>query len=249
MKLKRLCCRVARVLAVAGVYLLPALASAATVVLYGASGRVGGLIANEALERGHRVIGISRNPDGLAQNHANFSALAGDVTNLDSMLDIVDGVDVVIISVGGVGPGNTPEEAVAYQAATTFVQAAGELGTASPRVIQVSGGSTLRTNGVWGLDNPEFGPGTRLHGLVFGHWFALEAYRASIGVIWTVMTPPPGAMAPGERTGVYRLGGEEVLFNAAGESNITTQDFAVAVIDEVENAQALGRRVSVGPSN
>ena len=54
-------------------------------------------------------------------------------------------------------------------------------------------------------------------------------------------------MAPGERTGVYRLGGEEVLFNSEGQSNITTQDFAVAVINEAENAQAVGRRVSVGP--
>ena len=241
------CRLIARVIAVAGAFLLPALASAATVVLYGASGRVGGLIADEAIERGHRIIGVSRNPDSLTLDHANFSAVAGDVTDLDSVLDIVDGVDVVIISVGGVGPGNRPEEAVTNQAAATFIQAAGELGASAPRVIQVSGGSTLRSNGVWGLDNPELQPGTRLHGIVFGHWYALEAYRASSGVNWTVMTPPPSAMAPGERTGVYRLGGEEVLFNAEGESNITTQDFAVAVIDEVENAQAVGRRVSVGP--
>jgi NADPH:quinone reductase-like Zn-dependent oxidoreductase len=62
-------------------------ASAATIVVYGASGQVGSVIVNEALSRGHDVIGVSRHPDSLTNNHSKFSAVAGDATQLASMLE------------------------------------------------------------------------------------------------------------------------------------------------------------------
>ena len=116
---------------------------AATIVIYGASGRVGGVILSEALSRGHDVIGVSRNPDGFEVDHANFTGVAGDVTNVESMLEIIPGADAVVIAVSGVGPGNTPEEAVTARAAETFVEAAGRLGDAAPKVVQVGGGIQL----------------------------------------------------------------------------------------------------------
>ena len=222
-------------------------AGAETIAIYGASGRVGGVIAEEAMGRGHQVIGVSRDPGSLEIEGDNFSAVQGDVTHIESVLDTIQGVDAVVISVRGIGPGNTPEEAVTSRAAETFIQAAAMLGDMAPKVIQVGGGTTLRVTGVSGLDNPELREGTPQHGNAFGHWRAIEAYRASEGVQWAVMTPPPGAMLPGERTGEYRLGEEEVLFNAQGESTISVADFAVAVIDEAENAESLGKRVTVGP--
>ena len=231
-----------------GLLALPALeALANTFVVYGASGRVGGVIVSEALERGHEVIGVSRNPASLEVNHRNFSAVAGDATSLESMLGIIHGVDAVVIAVSGIGPGNKPEEAVTSRTAETYLQAAAQLGEEAPKVVQVSGGTTLRLNGVWGLDDPELEEGTRRHGQYFGHWRAIEAYRASSGIEWAVMTPPPSAMLPGDRTGVYRLGEEDVLFNAEGDSTITVADFAVAVIDEAESPQSLRKRVAVGP--
>ena len=114
-------------------------ASAETIVVYGASGRVGEVIVAEALQRGHDVIGVSRNPDSLAIEAPNFSTVQGDVTSLESMLEIIAGVDAVVITVRGLGPGNTPEEAVTSIAAETFVEAAGVLGQEAPRVIQVGG--------------------------------------------------------------------------------------------------------------
>ena len=225
-------------------------AGAETIVVYGASGRVGEVIVAEALQRGHDVIGVSRNPDSLAIEAPNFSAVQGDVTSLESMLEIIAGVDAVVITVRGLGPGNTPEEAVTSIAAETFVEATGVLGQEAPRVIQVGGGTTLRVNGEYGFDNPEIEPGTPQHANAFGHWRAIEAYAAADGLQWAVLTPPPGAMspaAPGERTGDYRLGGEDVLYDATGDSTITMADFAVAVLDEAEAAQSLNRRAAVGP--
>ena len=61
------------------------------------------------------------------------------------------------------------------------------------------------------------------------------------------MTPPPSAMQPRVRTGEYRLGEEEVLFNAEGESFISTEDFVVALVDEAESGKSMGKRVAVGP--
>ena len=172
------------------------------------------------------------------------------MTSLESMLEIIAGVDAVVITVRGIGPGNTPEEAVTSIAAETFVEAAGLLGDDAPRVIQVGGGTTLRIDGVYGFDNPEIEPGTAQHGNAFGHWRAIEIYGAADGLQWAVLTPPPGGMNPGatgERTGDYRLGGEDMLYDAAGESAITMADFAVAVVDEAERPQALNRRAAVGP--
>ena len=108
-------------------------ALADTFVVYGASGNVGGVIVEEALSRGHEVVGVTRNPDGLQNDNANFSAVQGDVTDPDSIVEAVPGADAVIVSVGGVvGEGNAPETAVAYLGALAYIEAAARLG-ASPR--------------------------------------------------------------------------------------------------------------------
>jgi putative NADH-flavin reductase len=228
--------------------LLPSLqALSATIVIYGASGRVGSIIVNEALERGHDVIGVSRNPESLKNDHPRFSAVAGDATKLDSMLDVINGSDIVIFSLRGIGPGNTPQETTTARAAAIFIQAAEQLADATPHAIHVGGGATLWRNGIWGLENSELKPGTARHGQYHGHWTVIETYQSSENVKWTVMTPPPGSMTPGERTGNYGLGRDEILVNAKGEDYISTQDFAVAIIDEAETGKSMGKRVAVGP--
>ena len=80
-------------------------------------------------------------------------------------------------------------------------------------------------------------------GQAFATWKAMLADPEC-----TILMGLSGAMVPGERTGVYRLGGEDVLFNAQGETMISVADFAVAIVDEAENPQATGQRVSVAPA-
>ena len=189
---------------------------------------------------------MSRDPSSLTQTHASLSAVAGDVTNLGSMLDTIAGSDVVVIAVGGNGPDNRPENSIVNQAALTFIQAARELGATAPRVIQIGGGTTLLRNGVLGLETAPFEEGTPVHGRMWGHWFALENYRATTDVKWTVVTPPPSALSPGERTGNYRLGGDELLLGEDGAvAPLTEEDLAAAVIDEVENPRSIGRRITL----
>jgi putative NADH-flavin reductase len=237
-----------RVAALLALISLPALtAVASTIVIYGASGNLGGKIVTEALNRGHDVIGVSRNPASLDVGHSNFSAVGGDVSNLESMLEIIRGVDVVIVSVGGNGIDYTPENSAANQAALTFIQAARQLGAAAPRVIQMGGGTTLFNNGVFGLDRLDVEEGTARHGLYYGHWQALLNYRAATDVQWTVVSPPPGAaLHPGERTGVFRLGEDEVIVGENGEASISEEDLAMAYINEVEDPQSIGKRITIG---
>lgn len=201
----------------------------------------------EALYRGHSVFGVSRIASALTVEHEKFSAVSGDVTNLESMLETIAGADVVIISVGGLGADNSPQNSIVNQAALTFIRAARRLGSEAPRVIQMGGGTTLYRDGVLQLDAENVAEGTEAHGRYFGHWLALENYRAAMDVSWTVISPPPGtALHPGARTGVFRLGEEEILFGENGEASISEEDLAMAYINEVENPQAIGKRITIG---
>ena len=83
-------------------------------------------------------------------------------------------------------------------------------------------------------------------GRVWAHALVLDNYRATTDVEWTVASPS-GSIGPGERTGRYRLGENDVLLDEnGGESGISEEDYAVALIDEVENPRAIRRRIAVG---
>lgn len=224
----------------------PAAAGAANLVIYGASGNIGSKIVTEALSRGHKVTGVSRRPDTLAIKHPNFKAVKGDVTDLDSMLSIIPGADAVIMSIRGNGADNSAEEEVDNKGSLTYIAAARKLGNKAPRVIQVGNQATLYRKGVQGLKSGKYEEGTAFYGRVKAHQLVLDNYQAVPGLKWTVLSPS-GGIAPGTRTGHYRVGGEEVLTDASGkETGISQEDFAVAFIDEVERPKALGKRIGIG---
>ena len=222
-------------------------ANAETVVLYGASGNLGSIIAAEALARDHDVIGVARNAASMKIDHANFTAVSGDVTDVDSMAGIIDSADVVILSVNGNGEGNLPENAIVNRAAQTFIAAARRVGDDAPRVIQMGGGTTLYSDGELVLDTLGLEGGEPRHGIYYGHIAALEHYRAAADINWTVITPPPGAaLNAGERTGGFRVGEEEIIVGENGEASISRQDLAVLFINEVEDPQSIGKRITLG---
>ena len=222
-------------------------AHADTIVVYGATGNIGSHIVTEALARGHKVIGVSRTPGKATVNDPHFSMVAGDVSNLESMLSVIKGADAVVLSVRGAGPNNFPEESLDSVASKVFIAASRRLGKDAPRVIQLGGGSTLYTNGVLGLDARPATEGTAQHGLVWGHWLALQNYRATTSVKWTVISPSGGYDANGPRTGAYRAGWDEVLVDKDGRpGSISHRDMAVAVIDEIEHPKSIRRRMTVG---
>lgn len=223
--------------------------SADTFVVYGATGKVGSLVVEEALKRGHKVVGVSRTSDPIQNDNPNFSSVQGDITDADSIASTVQGADTVIISVGGVGPGNTPEEAISYRASLAYIEAASQLGDATPYLLQVGSGTTLNVDGVRVFETLDLEPGTTRHGLYQGHWLALEAYRQSSGFDWVVMSAAYGSImeGKGEVTGHYRLGDQETLYDRNGSNVLSTPDYAVAVVDMAESHTVSGKRVAVGP--
>ena len=220
-----------------------------TVVIYGASGNIGKKIVAEALHRGHTVIGVSRTPDQLKVKNDSFSAVAGDVTDVDSVTKTIAGADAVVVSVQGTADGNRAADTVHAKSSVAVIAAAVELGDAAPRIVQV-GGATTMVNGRYVMDAeiPHLGfeapPGSATYAMLFGHWIALQNFRDS-NIKWSVATPS-GTIKPGERTGTFRLGAESRITDSSGNSHISQQDFAAAIIDELESPAFIGRRFNVG---
>jgi putative NADH-flavin reductase len=228
-----------------------AAASGARIVVFGATGAIGGLITQEALGRGDTVVGVARDPSKLAISDPHYTAVAGDITNLDDFKRITQGADAVIISVLDSGK-NAPENSVSALAAKVAVQA--YTGVArSPHIIEIGAAPTMKYETQQAiLENVHLPPGSPMYGIILGHLVALETFRAS-HIRWTVLTPPShiqgwtlGAPPQPHRTGKYRVSTTELVSDAQGQSAIDVADLAVAAVDEAEHPQFVGQRFTVG---
>ena len=228
-------------------------ARAETIVVYGASGDIGGVIVNEALSRGHTVIGVSRQPAKLKVNNKNFTAVAGDVTDLASFQSVTKGADAVIISVSGGGKDNLPENSVTAQAAKVATQAFAGM-RRNPYVIQIGGATTMYATKEAMLAHLPFPvkPGSATYGMFFGHLVALQTYRAS-NIRWAVLAPPldidgwsAGAKPVLKRTGKYRTSTSGLVEDANGKSVANIADLAVAAVDEAEKQRFVGKSFTIG---
>ena len=228
-----------------------AAASGERIVVYGATGAIGSLITQEALQRGDTVVGVARDPTKLKISDPHYTAVAGDITNLDSFKSITKGADAVIISVLDSGK-NAPENSVSAQAAKVAVQAyTGVL--RSPHIIDIGAAPTMMYETQQEiLANVHLPPGSPMYGIILGHLVALQTYRAS-HIRWTVLTPPShiegwalGAPPQPHRTGKYRVSTTELVKDANGQSAINVADLAVAAVDEAEHPQFVGKRFTVG---
>ena len=217
------------------------------IVVYGATGEVGSHVVQEALERGHRVTAVSRNPAKVETRHANLSVVRGDLLDKASVTKTIVDQDVVILSVRGViGDSETPESALQFIAAEMLVDVLFPTGRAAPRLIHVGGSGSLEVEpGVlFAARLPKILLRKNLEVEILGQILALEFYRKVDDVNWTYVTPPKN-FTNGPRTGVFRIGGDRALEDSRGRSRISRADFAVALIDEAEQAQHPRQRISV----
>lgn len=217
------------------------------ILVYGATGKVGSQTVNEALNRGHLVTAVSRDPSRITMTHENLTAMKGDVLDPDSVAHLVAGQDVVIISVRGVlGKSKDPKDAVPYIAVENVVDVLRGMGESAPRLIHVGGsGSLVVKPGVVYADTlPMIAIPRKLQTEIEGQVLALQYLRTVTDVDWTYATPAKN-FTNGKRTGIFRIGGDQLLESKSGRSRISRADFAVALIDEVENAQFIQQRFSV----
>lgn len=221
------------------------------IVVYGATGAIGGLIAQEALNRGDTVIGVARDPSKGTISNPRYHAVAGDVTDVDSFKRITRGADAVIISVMGDAKDNAPENSVSARAAKAAVQA--YTGAAhSPHIIQIGAAPTMFESREAILAHMHLSSDNPMYSVILGHMLALQTYRAS-HIRWTVLTPPNDIQgwklhspAQPHRTGKYRVATTELVRGSDGKSAINVADLAVAAVDEAEHPHFIGKRFTVG---
>lgn len=214
----------------------------AKIVLFGASGMIGSRALAEALERGHEVTGVVRDPAKVTATHPNLAVVAGDVTDPATVARLAEGADVVVSAVSRRDPGVDPT--AAYDAvARGLVEGLRALDGHTPRLIVVGGAGTLEVApGRRLVDQPGFPDGYKPEALAHGE--VLRKLREVTDVKWAYLSPA-AEIAPGERTGKFRVGGDALMSDADGKSFITAEDYAVALIDEAESGKHVGERFSV----
>lgn len=217
------------------------------IVIYGATGEVGSHVVQEALDRGHRVIAVSRKPSQVEMRHPNLSVVKGDLLDKASVIETVTGKDVVILSVRGViGDSGLPESALQFIAAEMLVDVLFPIPDSAPRLLHVGGSGSLEVEpGVLFAEKlPTILLPRDLEIEILGQILALEFYRKVHDVNWTYVTPPKN-FTNGPRTGVFRIGGNRALEDKRGRTRVSRADFAVALIDEAEQAQHPRQQISV----
>ncbi|HET6296306.1 MAG TPA: NAD(P)H-binding protein [Kribbella sp.] len=199
------------------------------IAIYGASGMVGSRVAAEAVSRGHEVIGVTRSG---GDQPAGVRAVRGSAGDLASVKEIAAEADVLV---SAIGPSRTGGDHQDYLDAIDTLVAAAD-GT---RVIVVGGAGSLVVDGKRVVDVSEFPAMYKAESLTAAQ--ALEILRATDeNVDWTMLSPAQ-VIAPGERTGTFRLGLDEPVGH-----EISAEDFAVALVDEIEKPAHRRQRFTLG---
>jgi putative NADH-flavin reductase len=207
------------------------------VLLVGASGNIGRAIGTELLARGHEVTGVTRS--GKAVDGLDIPVAAGDVTDAATLADLAVGKDAVISAVGPRHDGSDPTSPY-LAAAAALTEALRKVDVR--RLLVVGGAGSLEiAPGARLVDSPDFPAAWKADALRQAD--ALEAYQAVEDLDWTYVSPA-ALIGPGERTGAYRLGGDQLVVDADGNSEISYADYAAVVVDELEQGNAVRRRIT-----
>jgi len=211
------------------------------ILLIGATGNIGQRILKEALDRGYVVTAAQRHPEKLKVRHDHLVVIKGDLLNATELPSLLSGYDLIISAISAAG-GSTPEE---------FKKANENL------IAALTGRPDQRLIIVGGAGNTEIAPSVRVvHSPImdslpeewkpdiFAHAYILDLYKAS-QLNWTYFSPARD-VEPGERTGKYRLGTTNMIVDGKGDSKISMEDYAAALVDEIENKQFLKQQMSIG---
>ena len=209
------------------------------IMLIGSSGIIGQRVLHEALNRGHHVTALLRDTSGTGEHRAKLDYHTGDIFKPDTVAAAAVDHDVVV-SAYGAGKGDAN---LMVKAAHALIEA---LTRVEPiRLIVVSGAGSLEVKpGVQLVDTPDFP--AEWKAIALAHREALDVYRKA-GMAefeWTAVSPA-ALITPGTRTGHYRTGTDQLLVDDKGKSYISAEDFAVAVVDEIENPRFQGQLFTV----
>ncbi|HCF7759006.1 NAD(P)H-binding protein [Pseudomonas aeruginosa] len=213
------------------------------VVVLAATGQAGRTIISELLSRGHDVTAVARTPDKLP---SSIHCVQDDLSSSDRVAEIIAGADAVVSAYG------PPKDDPRFFSDVTYTDQLAEVAkllidavkkARAPRLVVVGGAGSL-----W------FSPGVRV--LDSGHWpenlvpiarSHMNAFAALRGsdINWTYFSPPM-LIAPGVRTGKYRLGNDDIILDGKGRNWISFEDYAIALVDELETPAHERARFTIG---
>lgn len=212
------------------------------IVLIGASGFIGTAILKEALDRGHKVTGVVRHPEKITLARKDLTVKKADIFNTEMLTEICKGADAVISSYnpGWTNPKIAEETTAGYNSILHSVRNSGV-----KRLMVVGGAGSLFVSPGKMLMNtgaiPEsYLPAVRALANVY-----MVDLKAEKEIDWIFFSPAIN-IHPGTRTGIFRLGKDEPILNQAGEGDISVQDYAVAMIDELEKPTHHRERFTIG---
>ncbi|HEY4973801.1 MAG TPA: NAD(P)H-binding protein [Steroidobacteraceae bacterium] len=206
----------------------------ATILLVGASGMIGSRILAEAAARGHPVIAAARHPEKIAAG-AHIRAVQLDATDTAGFIALARQADVIVTATSPRGGGDPMQEARA-------------VGDAAIAAARASGKRLLVVGGAGSLQLPDGRPvaetlPTAYRGEALAMRAVLDSLKAS-DINWTFFSPA-AMIAPGKRTGHYRLGTTTLLSDQHGDSKISAEDYAQALVNELESPAHLRAQMTI----
>jgi uncharacterized protein len=207
--------------------------------IFGSSGWIGGAVTREALHRGHLVLAVVRDPSRLQLEHSHLTQIVGDVTDSDFVANVISQHDAVTASIRG---RRNDDHNVIYKAACSLLSALPRVGI--KRLIWVGDAGCLNVEpGVRLVDTPEYPDEFKEEGLAQAE--VLELFRKSTdSVDWSYVSPP-AVIEHGQGSGHYRIGNDMLLKDDQGESRIAVEDYAAALLDELENPMHIRERFTI----
>ncbi|MDX1738222.1 MAG: NAD(P)H-binding protein [Alphaproteobacteria bacterium] len=211
------------------------------IAVFGAAGEVGSRIVEESLERGHNVLAVVRRESQCEALQNDVEPFLADAMISDDVVKVVKKADFIISAL-------RPVEGLEFllpQLTDNILKAAREF---SKRAVIVGGAASLKIpgdpDGHTVLSSPDFLP-ISIRDIALACQMQFDICQKHDVADWTYICPP-AMLTPGERTGSFRLGKDELVQDQAGNSAISMEDFAIACLDEAEQGTHLRQRFTVG---
>jgi putative NADH-flavin reductase len=211
------------------------------IAIIGATGYVGSAVLTEALHRGHDVTAIARNTDKITTKNPKLKVVSADIDDSDNLAKILAGHDA-IVSAFNAGLTN-PNLYNDFIKGSETIQNATKLAGVKRFLIVGGAGSLEIAPGLQLVDSPEF-PKEWKTGATAARDY-LNIIKKERDLDWTFLSPAI-ELHPGKRTGVFRLGTDQPVFDEKNQGKISVEDLAVAIIDELEQNRFIKRRFTVG---